>query len=468
MLVGIGAPALVTGLAALEAEVPKTTAAVLYVLAVVVPSALGGAAAGTIASIISFLALNFFFTPPVHTMVVERPQDLLALVAFLMVSVITGLLLAAVLQQKARAERREVQTRLLNQFTGQVLSGQPLEDVLREVAKSLVRVLELEYCEIDTLLTSPVTVGSRSPSSSEELFKIPPSSSGQTVGSMRVGITSARGSLGQADVTVLEGFAGQLALALESIRLSEEVNRIRLEAETERLHVALFSGVTHDLKTPLAAITASVTSLLDETGIAGDARDDHLDTIRQEADHLNRVVSNLLDLGRLRAGLLTPSKQPAAMDELIEAVAARLRPLLIDRHLQIDVKGAVPEIPLDLVQIEQVLTNLIENAVKFSPPASPIIVSVIAAPAWVRVSVADKGPGISKIDRDRIFQPFERGTERATGTGLGLAVARALISAHGGRIWAQETPGGGATLTFELPFDDVEKEVRERSGSGRR
>lgn len=468
LLVGIGAPAVVTGLAALEAEVPKTTAAVLYVLAVVVSSALGGAAAGALASLISFLALNFFFTPPVHTLIVERPQDLLALVAFLTVSVVTGLLLASVLHQKARAERREVQTRLLNRFTGQVLSGKPLEDVLHELGESLVDVLELNYCEFDTVLTSPVRVGSNSASASEELLEIPLSSKGREVGSMRVGISTTRGPLGHADVTVLEGFAGQLALALESIRLSEEVNRIQLEAEAERLRVALFSGVTHDLKTPLAAITASVTSLLDEAEIAGEARRDHLDTIRQEADHLNRVVSNLLDFGRLRAGVLTPSKQPAAMDELIEAVATRLRPLLRDRHLQIDIKGVVPEIPLDLIQIEQVLTNLIENAVKFSPPASPITVSVVAAPAWVRVSIANKGAGISKLDRDRLFQPFERGEERAAGTGLGLAVARALISAHGGRIWAQETPGGGATLTFELPLEDVPEEVHEQSGSGRR
>lgn len=469
VLVALGAPAAITSLAALDAQVPKTTAALFYVLGVVIAATLGGAAAGVLASLISFLALNFFFTPPVHTLVVERPEDLLALAAFLAVSVVTGLMLSAVLLQKARAERREVQTRLLNRFTGEVLSGRPLEEVLGDLGESLVNILDLTSCEFDTVMTSPVMVRNDSSTETGEDLELSLMSKGRVIGSMKVGVSAARGSLGHGDITVIEGFAGQLALALESILLSEELNRMQLEAETERLHVALFSGVTHDLKTPLAAITASVTSLLDESGATGDRRRDQLETIRQEADHLNRVVSNLLDLGRLRAGVLAPSKQPAAIDELIEAVAARLRPLLAGRDLHFDVKGDLPEVHLDLVQIEQVLTNLVENAVKFSPRGSSIRIAAVSGPASVRVSIADKGPGISKVDRARLFKPFERGTGEGTGTGLGLAVAQALVVAHGGRIWAQETPGGGATMTFELPFDDAAvEEVRERSRSGRR
>ena len=467
-LVAVGTPAVITSLAALDAQVPKTTAALFYVLGVVIAATLGGAAAGVLASVISFLALNFFFTPPVHTLVVERPEDLLALAAFLAVSVVTGLMLSAILLQKARAERRELQTRLLNRFTGEVLSGNALEEVLRDLGESLVKILDLTSCEFKTVMTSPVIVRSNSSTETEDDLELSLTSKGRVIGSMKVGISAAHGSLGHGDITVIEGFAGQLSLALESILLSEEVKRMQLEAETERLHVALFSGVTHDLKTPLSAITASVTSLLDETGATGDHQQDQLETIRQEADHLNRVVSNLLDLGRLRSGVLSPSKQPAAIDELIEAVAGRLRPLLRGRDLHLDVKGDLPEVDLDLVQIEQVVTNLVENAVKFSPSGSPIRIAAVSGPASVRVSIADKGPGIPKDDRARLFKPFERGTGEGTGTGLGLAVAQALVLAHSGRIWTQETPGGGATVTFELPFDETTvEEVRERSRSGR-
>ena len=468
LLIGVGAPASVTGLAALDAEVHKATAALLYVLTVVVAAALGGAASGILASVISFFTLNIFFTPPVHTLAVEHAEDFLALITFLAVSVLTGLLLSAVLQQKSRAEKREVQTRLLNRFTGEVLSGRVLEQVLRELGESLVKILDLASCEFETALTSPVVVNPPGPASPGQDLVIPLTSKDRTVGSVKVAIAAQRGPLGHEDISVLEGFAGQLALALESIRLSDEVNEVQLEAETERLRAAWFSGVTHDLKTPLAAITASVTSLLDESAITGEARAEHLDTIRQEADHLNRLVSNLLDVGRLRAGVLTPSKQPFAIDELIGAVARRLRPLLARHNLEIDVKGTLPEIPMDIVQIEQVLTNLIENAVKFSPVGTTIRVGVVGAPSSVRVSVADNGPGIPKSDRDRLFHAFERGTGQEAGTGLGLAVASALIGAHDGRIWAQETPGGGATLTFELPIAQDDEEVHEHSGSGRR
>jgi two-component system sensor histidine kinase KdpD len=250
---------------------------------------------------------------------------------------------------------------------------------------------------------------------------------------------------------LVESVAGQLSLALESIRLTEEVRTAQLDAETSRLRAALFSGVTHDLKTPLAAITASVTSLLEGTAFSEQQRYEHLDTIRQEAEHLNRVVTNLMDLARLRAGALVPKRVPAAMDELIEAVVARNQPFLGGRDVSIDLKGELPEMLMDVVQIDQVLTNLLENASKFTPPGTPIQITAGGGADSVRVTVSDKGPGIAPADRERVFQAFERGAAEVAGTGLGLAIARAAVVAHGGRMWAQEAPGGGAALTFELP-----------------
>jgi two-component system sensor histidine kinase KdpD len=451
--IAVGGPGLVTLLALLEREIPTTTAAMLYVLAVVLSSALGGAGAGVAASALSFLALNFFFTPPLHTFVVGKPEDLVALVVFLIVSIITGLLLSIVSTQKQRAERREVQTRLLNRLTSRLLSGQPLDTVLRDLGESLIELFGLESCEITTVMTEPVTVATDS-DRDENRLEIELTSKVGPIGMMRVGVGPSRGPLEHDEQTVLQGFAGQLALALESVRLNDEVKRAQLDAETSRLRAALFSGVTHDLKTPLSAITASVTSLLDGHGFSREERHDHLETIRQEADHLNRVVSNLLDIGRLRAGSLTPSKNPAAMDELIEAVVGRLQPLLVKRDVGIEIKGDLPEISMDLVQMDQVLTNLIENAVKFSPPNSSIRIAAVGDATRIRVTVADKGPGIPKAERERVFEPFERGDGEEKGTGLGLAIAKAVVQAHGGRIWAQDMPGGGAAVTFELPVDN--------------
>lgn len=451
-IVSVGGPGLVTLLAPLEGDIPTTTAAMLYVLVVALSSAVGGAVAGVAASVLSFLALNFFFTPPLHTFVAGKPEDLIALLVFLVVSVITGLLLSAALMEKSRAERHEAQTRLLNRVTSSLLSGQPLDSVLRELVRNLTDLFDLARCEITTVMTEPISLIDQAEVNDGESYELELTSKLRSVGRMKVTLPESRGQLDRDELAVMQSFAGQLALALERVRLSDAVKRAEIDAETNRSRAALFSGVTHDLKTPLSAITASVTSLLDGSGFSHEERHDHLETIRQEAEHLNRVVSNLLDLSRLRADALTPSKVPAAIDELIEAVVARMRPVLNGREVTITAQDDLPEVPMDLVQVDQVLTNLIENAVKFSPAGSPIFISAIGSSVGVRVTVADKGIGIPAEERERIFQPFERGSDDAAGTGLGLAIAKAVVVAHGGRMWARAVPGGGAALTFQLPI----------------
>ena len=453
VLVAFGGPGLVTLLALLEDRVPTTIAAMLYVLVVALVSATEGAAAGIAASLLSFLALNFFFTTPLHTFTVGKAEDLIALFVFLVVSVVTGLLLSALVTQKSRAETREAQNRLLNQFTSRLLSGQPLDTVLHDFAKGLVGLFGLARCEISTVMSGPVrSIGEQNDQAGES-FESELTSKLGSIGMMTLTLPASRGRFDHDEIAVMEGFAGQLAFALESVRLSAEVKRAQLDAETSRLRATLFSGVTHDLKTPLSTITASVTNLLDGAGFNDQDRFEHLETIRQEAEHLNRVLSNLLDLARLRVGALTPAKAPGAMEELIEAVIARLQPLLRGRDLSLNVRDDLPDVPMDLVQVDQVLTNLIENAAKFSPPTSAIEISALGSPAKVRVTVADQGPGIPEAERERVFEPFERGDGDAAGTGLGLAIAKAVIVAHGGRMWAQNRPAGGAAVTFELPVD---------------
>lgn len=447
----IGGPGLVTLLALLERRPSTTTASLLYVLVVVGAAGLGGALAGIAASVLSFVALNFFFTPPLHTLVVGKVQDLVALIVFLLVSTITGLLLSAAVREKARAETREAQTRLLNQFTNRLLSGRPLEEVLAGLSEGLIALLDLAACEIRTVLTGVVRIDKHEAQVEGEPYEVELVVKNQPVGVLRVLPPASRKKLDADEKAVIENISGQLSLALESTRLADEVRLAQVDAETNRLRAALFSGVTHDLKTPLAAITASVTSLIEGARFSKEDRFEHLDTIRQEADHLNRLLTNLMDLARLRAGALVPARVPAAIDELIEAVVARLQPFLDGRDVHLDLRGDLPEMAIDVIQIDQVLTNLIENAVKFSPPSSPIRVSAVEGAGRVRVTVADRGPGIPSNDRERIFEPFQRGNGEVAGTGLGLAIARAAVVAHGGRMWAQDTPGGGAAITFELP-----------------
>jgi two-component system, OmpR family, sensor histidine kinase KdpD len=452
-LAAIAGPALVTALGSLDGAVPRTAAATLYVGAVALSTAVGGTLAGIAASAVSFLALNFFFTPPLRTLAVSRPEDLIALVVFLVVSIVTGLLLSGALAQKSRAQRRERQTGLLNRFANRLLSGHELEVVLRDLAEGIVELFGLNRCELETTMTTPVTVTSSNAAGEGESHELELVSKGRVIGKLHIVLPVSRGRLDQEELMVLRSLAGQLALALESVRLREDMKRVSLEAETSRLRAALFSGVTHDLKTPLSVIIASATSLLDGSGFTPRQQQEHLEAIRQEADHLNRVVTNLLDLSRLRAGALTPSKLPAPIDELIEAVIARMHSLLEGRDVSMDVSETLPEVPMDVVQMDQVLTNLLENAVKFSPPGSPVRISAVGNSRVVRVTVSDRGPGIEEADRGRVFQPFERGDGQASGTGLGLAISKAIVVAHGGRMWARAGVGGGAALTLELPVE---------------
>jgi two-component system sensor histidine kinase KdpD len=250
---------------------------------------------------------------------------------------------------------------------------------------------------------------------------------------------------------VIQTLAGQIALAIDGMRLGSEAEAARMEAETNRLRAALFSSVTHDLRTPLASITASVSSLLEDASpLKGAHRRELLETIDEEAGRLNRVIGNLMDLSRMRAGAVTPSKAPTAVDELIEGVVARSGSLLKDHDIRLMLRENLPEIPLDLVQIDQALTNVIENAARFTPPGRRI---TVAAARWrdgVQVRIADRGPGIPREERERVFEPFVRG-EGSAGTGLGLAISRAIVEAHGGTIRVSDEPGGGTAVVIELP-----------------
>jgi len=269
------------------------------------------------------------------------------------------------------------------------------------------------------------------------------------------------------DRAPLDACAKQVALAVERTRLDKQVEAARLEAETNQLRAAMFSSVTHDLRTPLVSIKAGVTTLLDEgVTLHADQRRELLRTILEETDRLNRLVGNILDLARVRAGALVPAKQPTAIDEVIESVLHRMKPALSRVRVRTAVRPDLPEVPVDPVQIDQVLSNLLENAARFTPPGGEILLSAAPWQRSVRVRVADQGPGIPADERDRVFEPFFRrdAGEARTGSGLGLAIARAVVLAHGGRIWIEGSPSGGTAVVFELPVADAQPVRQEPSG----
>ena len=258
-------------------------------------------------------------------------------------------------------------------------------------------------------------------------------------------------------------FLDQAASVIERARLRRESLQIELLKRTDALRAALLSSVSHDLRTPLSSIKAAASSLLQEdVQWDEEARRSFALAIEHEADRLNRLVGNLLDMSRIEGGALKPEKEWYPVDELIHDVLDHMQPVLQGRTVQTHLPDDLPPVELDYLQMDQVLTNLIENAVRYTPPESPIEVSAQIDGEQMVISVADRGPGIPQADKERVFDKFYRvlGTQRnaATipGSGLGLAVSKGLVEAHGGHIWVEDRPGGGSIFRFTLPVGKAE------------
>lgn len=466
--VALGAPAAATLFVLSLGRGLALAAASVYLLAVVVAAALGGLWSGIASAALGFLGLNFFFTAPRHTFRVGKPEDLIALFAFLIVATIVGSLLARALEERARATRRERETRLLNYFATKLLSGEPLERVLNDFAAALLDPFGLARCEI-MARAGALSIDARSArtdATDGPVSRVPLSAGSADVGEL-IAVRPAGGEpLAGADLQLLEACAKQVAVAIERNRLDAQVEGARLDAETNQIRAALFSAVTHDLRTPLASIMTSVTSLLDEsTTLEPEQERELLRTVLEETDRLNRLVGNILELAKVRAGALVPAKEPTAIDEVIEAVLHRMQPRLSDIVMRTIVRPDVPEIPVDPVQLDQVVTNLVENAARFSPPGGEITISVSPWQRSMQVRIADQGPGIPSEERERVFDAFYRGdaANGRSGSGLGLAIARAIVLAHGGRIWIEGSPSGGTAVVFELPMTDADPVRQEPS-----
>lgn len=457
VIVAVLAPAAVTVLALPFAERP-VIAASLYVLGVALAAALGGTWSGLGASVLSALALNFFFTPPLHTLRVERLEDVVALLVFFAVAAIVGSLLARALEERSRAAGRERESRLLSYFATKLLSGEPLELVLHDFAGALTDQFDLVRCEIRAHarlvdLDAVSELGGPSGPATTVPVVVGDTSLGTLTAVRRAGAPEIDGS----DLQLLGSCAKQIAVAIERTRLDSEVERVRVESETAELRAALFSSVSHDLRTPLASIKASVTSLLGVDAVHDpDQQRELLETVLEETDRLNRLVGNILDLARIRAGALVPAKEPTDLEEVLESVLHRMQPVLDHVTVRTVVRPDLPDVLADPVQIDQVLTNLLENAARFSPPGGTIQVAIGPWKRSVQVRVSDQGPGIPEEARERVFEVFYRADGAASGgSGLGLAIARAIVQAHGGRMWAEGAPTGGAAVVFELPLLDV-------------
>jgi len=447
-------PALATGIGLAIGSARTTSAALVYLLVVLPVVTLGGRGPGIVASVLSFIGLNFFFTPPRHTLSVSKYDDLIALVVFLSVAVLVAALTSIGKAEGDRARRREFEARSLYAISTRLLSTDALDAVLVELVDHVRTLFDLEACEIRS--RDDTTVLARSGIEGEgATVEIPLQGGSGTFGTLV--LRPGRSRFGEPERRVAAILAQQIGASVERATLEREAREARVATESARVRQALLSAVSHDFRTPLATIKAALTTILPGRGdhIAVHAEEDVAELVQtsiEETERLERLVTNLLDLTRLRSGSLSPSRIDIPVQELIDDALVASRRSVAAREVDLRIRPDVPMAEVDPVQAGQVLRNVIENAARYAPNGTPIRITAAPWHGDIEIRVADRGPGIPSEEREAVFEEFFRGGDgRSAGTGLGLAIARAIMRAHGGDIWAEETPGGGATLAMRFP-----------------
>jgi two-component system sensor histidine kinase KdpD len=259
-------------------------------------------------------------------------------------------------------------------------------------------------------------------------------------------------------------FATQIAVAIERVLFSQEIRRTEVELEADRLRSSLLRAISGELRTPLGVITGATSMLLEKGDeLEASERRELAEEVHDQAERLNRLVRNLLEITRLASGTLRLQKERQPIDEIIRVTLQRLEPRLVGRQVLLSLPPDLRPVPLDDVLMEQVFFNLLDNALKYTPPGSPISISAAPTAFGIEVEVADRGLGIPAPERERIFDRFYRvgGDRPEAGTGIGLAICRGVIEAHGGRIWVEDREGGGSRFRFTLPLENVALQAAE-------
>jgi two-component system sensor histidine kinase KdpD len=432
--------------------------ALLFLLPVGLSAAYGGLVSGILSALCAFLAFNYFFIPPYYTLAVHQTNDVFVLIVFFVVAVAISQLMGRIQAGMEAASAREREATRLYELSVAMAGLTDDQAIVRVLADQTLQTFEADRVELSVAAPAQTNrVECFLPEGSTPLSRPP---------DWVLVLKTARGNFGDlrlwrtgrdiqtAEDRLLRTFASQGAMALERAWLSQSETRAKVLEESDRLKSALLSSVSHELRTPLSTIKAAVTSLRSgEVAWESSARADLIAAVDDEADHLNRLVGNLLDMSRIESGALKPSRQWNLIAEIVGSVIDRMK-LATDQHkLVIDIPDDLPLVPVDYVQMEQVFANLLSNSIKYAPPFTEIFVSAHKQAEMLLVQVRNQGPHVPTEHLARIFDKFYRVTaaDRVTGTGLGLSICKGIVEAHGGRIWAENLPDGFA-FNFILPL----------------
>ncbi|MCX4671190.1 sensor histidine kinase KdpD [Streptomyces sp. NBC_01381] len=449
-LVGIIGPALLTLL--LSTAIPDVGLAndvLLFLTLTVAAALLGGLRPALASAAVGSLLLNWFFTPPVHELTIADPRNIVALVIFIGVGISVASVVDLAARRTHQAARLRAEAETLSFLAGSVLRGETsLDALLERVRETFVMesVALLERSEESEPWSCVAVVGPRSAGRPED------ADVGMPVGDHLALALTGR-VLPAEDRRVLGAFAAQAAVVLDRQRLVGEAEEARRLAEGNKIRTSLLAAVSHDLRTPLAGIKASVTSLrADDIEWSEEDQNELLAGIEEGADRLDHLVGNLLDVSRLETGTVTPVIRRTDLDEVVPMALGGVP----ENSVELDIPETLPMVAVDRGLLERAVANIVENAVKYSPDGEPVLVAASTIADRVELRVVDRGPGVPDEAKERIFGAFQRygDAPRGAGVGLGLAVARGFVEAMGGTVIAEDTPGGGLTMALSLRMAD--------------
>lgn len=442
-----------------RAQLNTSTVALLYLLPVLVSTTLWGLGAGILCGFVTFLSYNFFFLQPYHTFEVHESQDITALVIFLVVAILVSQLVGRAKKGLEAALAREQESTRLYELSTSLVGVSDLKEIAAVIAKKTAETFQSDAVEIrvenmrgEGLFS--LRNGATNPGSPARPAVVAPL---ETVRGFlgELHIWREKGAFSPTETRLLHIFSAQSALALERAALANAERRAQVLEESDRLKSALLSSVSHEFRTPLVTIKAASTSLLNgQVEWDSAARRDLLEAVDEEADHLNHLLGNLLDMSRIEAGAMKPELQWNLLSEIVEHATARIHRSLERHTLRVEIPEELPLIPVDFVRLEQVFKNLISNSAKYAPPGSEILIQARALEDnRLLVQVTNQGPQVDPQHLERIFDKFFRVTnaDDVSGTGLGLSICKGIIEAHGGKIWAENQPEG-FVFKFTLPL----------------
>jgi two-component system sensor histidine kinase KdpD len=466
-------------------RIAPTNLVMIYLLVVVISALNFGRGPAVLASILGVLAFDFFLIPPYITFAVSDTQYILTFIALFAVGLVISQLAARAREQADAAQRRQAETAILYNLSRSLAEAGGLDEILKVVIENTSQTFKrdaliflpepgqaqrlrqfgspagspLDENEMAVAIWSfehgePAGRGTETISASDARY-LPLKTANGVVGVLCVKPLEAGQRLPPEHLRLLEAFASQAAVAIERARLAEQAQQADLLKATEKLQAALLNSISHDLRTPLVSITGVLTNLEEDGQVMDEDMFRRLVTnARHDADRLNRLVANLLDMSRLEAGALRLKDEANDVQDIIGVALEQLSSRLGDRQVVVAVEAGLPLAQVDFVLIVHVLVNLIDNALKYSSPDAPVEVDARRRDGWVQIVVRDRGVGIPPGDLERVFEKFYRVSNPAnvSGTGLGLSISKGIVEAHGGRIWAENRPSGGAAITLSLPL----------------